>query len=47
MGVGLFITGISGGIIFQDSLFPVLALFGVIIALFSVVIFGLFIPLVG
>lgn len=47
LGVGLFITGISGGIVLQDPLFPFLALFGVIVALFSVVIFGLIIPLVG
>ena len=46
LGVGLFITGISGGIILQEPLFPFLALFGVIVALFSVVIFGLVIPLV-
>lgn len=47
LGVGLFITGIGGGIILQNPLSPFLALFGVIIALFSVVIFGLLIPLVG
>ena len=47
LGVGLFITGISGGIILHESLFPFLALVGVIVALFSAVIGGVIIPLVG
>lgn len=47
LGVGLFIAGISGGIILHDPLFPFLALFGVIVAVSSVVIFGMLIPLVG
>ncbi|WP_336346178.1 hypothetical protein [Halalkalicoccus ordinarius] len=47
LGVGLFITGISGGITLHESLFPFLALFGVIVTLFSAVIFGVIIPLVG
>lgn len=47
LDIGPFITSISGGIILQKPLFPFLALFGVIVALFSVVILGVIIPLVG
>lgn len=47
LGVSLFVVGIGGGIILSDPRFPFLALFGVIIAVCSVVIFGMIVPLIS
>lgn len=44
-GIGLFIIGISGGIIFHNPIFSFIALFGAFLAISSLAIFGLVIPL--